>query len=905
MFGLYVHKKDGYNVLVNDGDVVSKTGAGLHHRYGVTMKGDAMSVDGKVIARSNGVARAHTRNGSPYVGDVRLVADTPIEVTPKQYGQLLAGEVAAGHKRYDADAEYRVRTGGLRENEETNATFTKLYCPMVSVRHYKARISVGGYINLPYFVDTFYGDSINRERFDDTFTVIIEDDGGNVLYKKTHFAGERMANVGPFNTAGEHWISIRAIDSDGCSSPVQYLDFLVKSPVAEHYFEPTESQMASAPYNIVEGKTTSGTWQERELVWYNNKVGLRALIAYANEHGFNGLRLPSGKHYNISQHKNIASDGVELSYARYFKAVVANGVYTSLTPMEWEDMYAEVNANKYLGYATGGHATPFSGDYMKMYQGLVEGGRVVVSVEASGAKTYYNLDDGTRVLSTDVTVLGCIRCTRISKAELFPSVGASAKVTTSIVLPDGTHYIAAHKLYDNTNDLITLPDGFTLDLNGSTLRGTMATYNLHESHLIELSGFDCHVKNGTVESFYDELCMTVRGSVVKDSDTMIMRWRESNSGYGIKPLERNEMISIRGGRYCTLDNVEVRYSTGYEMEVEYSRRQTFTSLTGDQSTRFPVEDRGYSYGYDKQKHAQEGMMISNFINLPAMIRDNTITIDMRRAWGTSHLFFVTFFDQNNVALKTVKTHKRYRLKPPTGATKCKVSVYGGIDTWPAITAGPTSLNIRNDSEAVNCEIVGCYGHDTKSVIVHPATSEGTLYKDCLFENIGNYVNGWQITPRFADFEEGQDRIDRAAMVNCTVNRVYGNTAIAFHEGRNLVFKGNTNITFAYFSHEVQSCLIEDNVIGRMSFQPAKMYEHPHMVFRRNKLTGFSTENTNPTLNTTFRPTDLFGPGTTETTYNTTPVERTITLMDCEIAETMHYAQYNMRRCKNGKNNIID
>lgn len=126
---------------------------------------------------------------------------------------------------------------------------------MVTLRPSTTRIQPGEHIVLNYFVDTFYMDSVRRNKYDDSFTIIVENSSGEVIYKRTRYAGEGSVVLGPFNVERQDWVSIRAIDQDGCSSPTIFADFLVKADVPLNVFEITDDNKAELyeEYGITEG----------------------------------------------------------------------------------------------------------------------------------------------------------------------------------------------------------------------------------------------------------------------------------------------------------------------------------------------------------------------------------------------------------------------------------------------------------------------------------------------------------------------------------------------------------------------------------------------------------------------------------------------------------------------------
>ena len=173
-FGIYNINKDGYNKLKIDSKVVTKVSEGADYKFGVQDNTEAMLLDSKPIVNGETRFGSYDKNGTICINGVSMTNETNISTNGETYSKLSKQEVPAGYKRFDPKYDYTIRKLDLVENEETEATFTKILCPMVTLRPYKSRIKCGERLAVYYFVDTFYMDSIHKDEFNDTFTIIVE-----------------------------------------------------------------------------------------------------------------------------------------------------------------------------------------------------------------------------------------------------------------------------------------------------------------------------------------------------------------------------------------------------------------------------------------------------------------------------------------------------------------------------------------------------------------------------------------------------------------------------------------------------------------------------------------------------------------------------------------------------------
>ena len=113
-----------------------------------------------------------------------------------------------------------------------------------------------------------------------------------------------------------------------------------------------------------------------------------------------------------------------------------------------------------------------------------------------------------------------------------------------------------------------LPDDFTIDLNGATIKQT--TDDIHRSwnHIFYMNGRrNIHIKNGKIV-----------GSYTRDTikDAYLKQCHRKGS-----PWEGAEIISASGSRYCSFDNVTFENLTGYGVFLGWldQRQQYYSALS--------------------------------------------------------------------------------------------------------------------------------------------------------------------------------------------------------------------------------------------------------------------------------------------------------------------------------------
>ena len=158
----------------------------------------------------------------------------------------------------------------LKENIESSRSFTVNELPVLKVRPFDSKGYSDEDFILPYFVDSISMIGYTENKLTDTFTVIVSLDedtkeesyvAENCRWKQTTYAGEQIINLGKLEQ-GEHTLSIKAIESTGISSNVEFFKIYISKP---------KSEISIADFSNVTGFSVDTIqFEERKMVpfWY-------------------------------------------------------------------------------------------------------------------------------------------------------------------------------------------------------------------------------------------------------------------------------------------------------------------------------------------------------------------------------------------------------------------------------------------------------------------------------------------------------------------------------------------------------------------------------------------------------------------------------------------------------------
>lgn len=625
---------------------------------GTYVLGKKLMLNGEDLAKSSDSHPITFTDKGVMFGEVNLGHPQKcINITKANYIKLRNGEDVNGYARYnskqaynltnDVDSEppvfqsefeqediiYNSYNGSLQENTLSNNTFTDVRTPTLAMRYFEPIINAGECLNLHYFVDTKFYDSVNKRirtegapetiLLDDTFTVIVENENGEVIYKNTSYAGEFRCKTSPFNVPGQTYISIRCIDNHGRGSVESYYDILVKDVYAVENiynmtaYDLTDRTKVGENFSI---KLNSG---RADLVQgHKNRMALQNLINWVASKGiYTGIKLyrpNSDTRYYMDFHPyDKPLDGASQSQ---IDELERNPQLHNMRSIHL--VYYDEDQDVLRGVSNDG-----SGLF------ILHGGGVTCTLDKLsrceikvGSKFYMNdgipaklvnkapidwvLEDGAKIYrdkngkilvywgvesdnTTEVTI------TDPSKDGDGNNRRLSIKPLSSIL--DGE---SAHKTFKKTgyyycgykyngsettqkvSDFLRLPDNFTLDMNQTSFYYTDSTDIADVSAVIQFAwNTNTHVKNGHIMGaldYYEEEVTGQEGSdewkrtkqLAYDKAVKIAYIRQNR-----KPWESARSINITGSRFCTVTNVDSEGSGGYENTFDFGCNGAFGSTS--------------------------------------------------------------------------------------------------------------------------------------------------------------------------------------------------------------------------------------------------------------------------------------------------------------------------------------
>ena len=763
-------------------------------------------------------------------------------------------------------------TESLKENVETSNTFTNIETPQVNIRYYQTEVKPGEDVYIQYYVDTKHAKRLLENKIQDTFTTIIRDANDNILAKYTTYAGEFKVKIKFTEELGQTWFTIQTIDNHGVGSAVQFFDILVRNPIVSRIYEMKASDLAK--YSIQPNI-------EDKLIGYKNKIGLSKLFADAKTNGYTEVKLynPSGDTiYYIDYHKNISNK---------------TGVYDFGSPTFYLYKLQSGKIAENITLTPGKRITVNSKNY-------TVGTDVLSWIEEDGAKIYRDKNDKIKVFwkgnwfnsVKQVTVSeDYLRTYRLAyfTETLSETLDNGDKVTYKRYekYPDGYYYIVSSTVpYTSSKgysggDFMKLPYSFTLDLNGSTLHAVNCNDIRVEGSIIKFyDNFDSHVKNGKAVGMYKNYNFP---------RTFILT-SQSSAG---TPVEHINVVSMAGSRYCSVENVDISYSTGYESGVGGLGVGTQGTLNSwDNTSKYdPINPYTCKYptvrfnkaGYinyegelvqpeaicplasnspDLSKGDSIGIVhTSNFIACNPrytgkngeIIYTKEISIEpsgyKQYMAGKQHEVFVHFYDSSYQFIKTVKTHMYMLIKIPSQTAYVKISGYGVCQgNQPVLDKGGRCVAfehialVSRGTFSKNTVYRNCSYHDTRTIAFSMSYAKGHLWDNCTYVRIAvEPRNDWFVTKIFGDFEEGWESTDLATVRECFAERGFseetgdqGQRTIAINCCRNFTFYNNSGIGIEERGG-IESALYYRSNIPVLRISRSGKYERPICIYRELKV----------------------------------------------------------------------
>ena len=770
----------------------------------------------------------------------------------------------------------RVKT--LKHNQLSQRTYTKIDCPQISVHDYTMRATEGSMIKLTYIVDTHNCEYSNNNMIGEVnngvvtphiFTVIIKDANGKELYKATTFAGVYEVEIGPFtqnesNITGHTWFSIEAIDWEGCGSAVDFIDiYFDPADYKENFLQITTSLLNEYGINLSTQENPNNT----PITGYYNKQGITELMAYAKANGYNGVRFPEHAVIYIDYHKNIGTkDNIDLGSTTFYLAKKKNNVWTEV-PIVKNTSNPDYRLNDAYKTTENGSSIPalFTTDSVifntvnasikvdcdPIQWIMADGARLFRNTKAASlgkvvvfwkAEPNDKTDDGVQALNSDTQVPFNNKVEDDPDVEIDLDEGtedSTTTVTTTYLrtyngaddtkkaeLKAGIYYLVYNTA--QSGDDIIFPNDFTVDFNGTELRGIYCN-DISSGHLVFLnSNNNTIIKNGKFTGLYEEYRERLfNGHRYAGFIENHIVTRNSVQAEGL------DNIFVAQSDNCVFDNVESCWSLGYDARAFAGYNGVSSDyITEDPGVGRPIHQLGYIDSINEDTKGQFIPFNTEDCNLAplstvALEYDGAKTraislvsseyyypFDVKIKYGdddpvreeTCILFrryykggyrgpkrpevFIHFYDEDRKYISTIKTRLFYHIKRPLNCRYVRFTVYGVSEfndgAWISYNIG--SANNGAGTNAVfnavdstdrwqlmppkvtrNLIFKDCYWHDTRTTALSVEGAKGVLKDNCKYERIADIPRvSFFVTKILGAFEDGRYRTDTVTIKNCKI-----------------------------------------------------------------------------------------------------------------------------------------
>lgn len=628
----------------------------------------------------------------------------------------------------------------LRENVETDLSFKSDRSPHVFVRQFKCVLDDGDeHLIVPYYVcdseDCLY---VNSE-IGPTFTTIVAFDENTIdsrsveipTVKRTTFSGSfvfdfDLAELG-VNAPGMHSFSIRCIQDNGVGSATVYYRFLIRDAVEDAKVLDLDS---------VSSFSTSQAVNDDYTLHYNKAVTMK--------NKSDGTTRPFIESDYANYSVSVVKDGDDVSY-------ISIGVTGSL---------------KYISQSYVRDDVTLTGTYLLTTKATVDG------VEEDLVDY---LDTPNSELPSEVILAAAKN--KVALTMLMRAAKVYGK--NKLILPEGMTIVfdyrnreglvAKNTEYDKDSyDNVNFPDGFTLDLNGSTICALHSPYVSNGYVLRMFNNFDTHVINGYVKGNY------------------------KNHQFGANPQSMH-VVGMRGATmFCSFDNVDVSYGLGYELTL---KKWQPIAPSGSKNVEQMPKFNNYGYiDYDGVVHNEEGpnddycvrMMYTGevgnarsdypdstwyglrflgpggtevFSDSLIITKPDEVTFESPHR-GVGMEAFIHYYDENNEFIKTVKVYVFNVIICPYGAKYARLSMKGmkakgNIDSLTYnSSANVGAFKILRFLIPWGNSYSSCKVHDIRTCVVGMLGAQSS-FDNCYLWNIADIpeYKPNSVTPKIFDYEE--------------------------------------------------------------------------------------------------------------------------------------------------------
>ena len=403
----------------------------------------------------------------------------------------------------------------------------------------------------------------------------------------------------------------------------------------------------------------------------------------------------------------------------------------------------------------------------------------------------YNIKVGESISISDAKLNGA------ALTNLFK--GAKDKGYRKIIMLNNTYMLDYH------GDKVTIPDQFTVSMNGATFKATQCN-DVNVSNLVDLRDcFDSHVMNGNLVGNYDGFDFEAT---------------KTNTSYNI-PGEGLAVAEINGARYSSFKNMTMSYSVGYNLGVFGGKRSGYVGTPG----KLAFKNQYYIDANGNQITSSD-MCTTDITDISTLLDRGEFQCSVYLGYGGLSLnkaeLFVHFYNSSQKYLKTTKTRQYQIVKIPSGAKYVRITGFTSVTE-------SSGLTICHTGQATNCELINITSHNTRTCAMHPGIYNHLLIKDCTFNKVAD-ENEYKVTKLALDFEDGYENGRNLFFIN---NEVYdGTSALTIQRGFNCNVIKCRNFGLDLRGH-IKGALIKNNFFNEGSIYTTDYDSQSHMKLDNN------------------------------------------------------------------------
>ena len=403
----------------------------------------------------------------------------------------------------------------------------------------------------------------------------------------------------------------------------------------------------------------------------------------------------------------------------------------------------------------------------------------------------YNIKAGESVSINDAKTNGA------SLTNLFK--GIKDKGYRKLIMLNNTYMIDYH------GDKVTLPDQFTVDMNGATFKATQCT-DVNVANILDLRDcFDSHVMNGKLIGNYDGFDFEAT---------------KTNTNYYI-PGEGLAVAEINGARYSSFENMDMGYSVGYNLGVFGGKRSGYVGTPGKLAFK-----NQYYIDANGNQMSSSSMCTTDITDISVLSDRGEFQCSVYLGYGGLALnkaeLFIHFYDSSQKYLKTTKTRQYQIVKIPAGAKYVRITGFTSVTE-------SSGMTICHTGQATNCELINIKSHNTRTCAMHPGIYNHLLIKNCTFNKVAD-ENEYKVTKLALDFEDGYENGRNLFFIN---NEVYdGTSALTIQKCFNCNVIKCRNFGLDLRGH-IKGALIKNNFFNEGSIYTTNFDSQSHMKLDNN------------------------------------------------------------------------